>query len=93
LINFIFYFLILFQTGALSSYGKSINSLLKTSKNLKNETVQAARLGTTEDSSLSTAYSNWQKGYVSYMVKYNATARRRKSGLFVLAIDPLCQLN
>ena len=54
---------------------------MKSSKNLKNETVQAARLGTSEDSSLSTAISNWQKSYVNYMINYNATSRRRRASL------------
>lgn len=69
----------IFKT-AFASNGKTINTLLISSKNLKNETVQTARSGVNDvsDSALQTAYSNWQTAYVNYMVYNNASSRRRR---------------
>lgn len=70
----------IYLQSTFASNGKSINSLLKISKNLKNETVQSARLGVNDvsDSALENAYSNWQKAYVNYMVNNNVSSRKKR---------------
>ncbi len=64
--------------NAFASNGKSINTLAKYGKNLKNDTVKAVRLGVSDDTAVQSAFSNWQTAYVNYLVANNATSRRKR---------------
>ena len=67
------------------SYGSSINSVLKYSKNLKNNTVKFVRTGISDDTSLQTSLQTWQEYYTNYLTNIGSSSRRKRCNLILLS--------